>query len=81
MSYNCPNRDPYSGEWICFCPSKDKSAKEHLSKLFNGWIIPLIERAKKKCQDHNFTEQDALKEIAYLEEEASGNLAMWKWGN
>jgi len=77
MSYKCPNDDGF-GEWICLCPTKENTAKETILKMYNGWIVTLIDRAKAKCSDPNFTETDALKEIAFLEEEASGMLAMWK---
>lgn len=78
MNYNCPNRDKSFDEWICLCPIKGKSAKDTLLTMNNGWIMSLIESARKKCNSPSFTEADALKEIAFLEEEASGTLAMWK---
>jgi len=81
MSYFCRNRDCGYDEWICLCPPKDKKAKDHILNLNNSWICELIKSSKKKCLDHNFTEEDALKEIASLEEEASGRLAMFKWSN
>lgn len=77
MNYNCPNDDGID-EWICLCPIKGKTAKETIAQMQNSWITTLIDRAKAKCSDPNFTEADALKEIAFLEEEASGCLSMWK---
>jgi hypothetical protein len=78
MRYKCPNNSNDYDEWICLCPMKDKSAIETILTMNNTWIDNLIKISRKKCIDYNFTEFDALKEIAFLEEEASGILSMWK---
>lgn len=42
MSYYCKNVKKEGYDWICFCPENNKTAKETISQLYNGWIVEHI---------------------------------------
>ena len=76
MSYSCKNRDPRSYEWICLCPAKGKSAKETIPNLWNGYVQNLIVPLQKKVD--SLTEEQALKELKKIEDEANYRFQLWR---
>jgi hypothetical protein len=77
MSYYCKNVKKEGYDWICFCPENNKTAKETISQLYNGWIVEHIKYVQSKLP--KLSEEDAVEEIFNLEEEANGRMEMWKW--
>lgn len=77
MSYHCKNINKSGHDWICLCPSDNNTAKDTIKKMYNGWIINHIEIVRNKLP--KLSEEDAIKEIFELEEEANGRMEMWKW--